>query len=206
MQCPLALVYTLRENAEHQRHCWRNTMNVVTTDLPGVLIIEPKVFGDDRGFFYESFNAKAFEDATGLSPTFVQDNHSRSQKGVLRGLHYQLENTQGKLVRVTAGEVLDVAVDIRRSSPHFGKWVAVRLSADNHRQLWIPEGFAHGFVVLSDFAEFLYKTTDYYTPSAERSIRWDDPELAIDWQLDEAPQLSGKDQNAAFFKDADVFS
>lgn len=181
-------------------------MNVVTTDLPGVLIIEPKVFGDDRGFFYESFNAKAFEDATGLSPTFVQDNHSRSQKGVLRGLHYQLENTQGKLVRVTAGEVLDVAVDIRRSSPHFGKWVAVRLSAENNRQLWIPEGFAHGFVVLSDFAEFLYKTTDYYTPSAERSIRWDDPDLAIDWQLDEAPQLSGKDQKAAFFKDADVFS
>ncbi|PNB77187.1 dTDP-4-dehydrorhamnose 3,5-epimerase, partial [Pseudomonas sp. FW305-BF6] len=134
------------------------------------------VFGDERGFFYESFNAKAFEEATGLNTRFVQDNHSRSQKGVLRGLHYQLENTQGKLVRVTAGEVLDVAVDIRRSSPHFGKWVAVRLSADNHRQLWVPEGFAHGFVVLSDFAEFLYKTTDYYTPSAERSIRWDDPD------------------------------
>jgi dTDP-4-dehydrorhamnose 3,5-epimerase len=181
-------------------------MNVVTTDLPGVLIIEPKVFGDERGFFYESFNAKAFEDATGLKTSFVQDNHSRSQKGVLRGLHYQLKNTQGKLVRVTAGEVLDVAVDIRRSSPHFGKWVAVRLSAENHRQLWVPEGFAHGFVVLSDFAEFLYKTTDYYTPTAERSIRWDDPDLAIDWQLDEAPQLSAKDQTAAFFKDADVFS
>lgn len=127
-------------------------------------------------------------------------------KGVLRGLHYQLENTQGKLVRVTAGEVLDVAVDIRRSSPHFGKWVAVRLSADNHRQLWVPEGFAHGFVVLSEFAEFLYKTTDYYTPSAERSIRWDDPDLGIDWQLDEAPKLSGKDAAASFFKDADVFS
>ncbi|WP_448722705.1 dTDP-4-dehydrorhamnose 3,5-epimerase [Pseudomonas farris] len=181
-------------------------MNVVTTDLPGVLIIEPKVFGDERGFFYESFNAKAFEEATGLNTRFVQDNHSRSQKGVLRGLHYQLENTQGKLVRVTAGEVLDVAVDIRRSSPHFGKWVAVRLSADNHRQLWVPEGFAHGFVVLSDFAEFLYKTTDYYTPSAERSIRWDDPDLGIDWQLDEAPKLSTKDQSAAFFKDAEVFS
>ena len=181
-------------------------MNVVTTDLPGVLILEPKVFGDERGFFYESFNAKAFEEATGLNPRFVQDNHSRSQKGVLRGLHYQLTNTQGKLVRVTAGEVLDVAVDIRRSSPHFGKSVAVVLSADNHRQIWIPEGFAHGFVVLSDFAEFLYKTTDYYTPSAERSIRWDDPDLAIDWQLDEAPKLSHKDQAAAFFKDADVFS
>ena len=181
-------------------------MNVVTTDLPGVLIIEPKVFGDERGFFYESFNARSFKEATGLDVQFVQDNHSRSQKGVLRGLHYQLENTQGKLVRVTAGEVLDVAVDIRRSSPHFGKWVAVRLSAENHRQMWVPEGFAHGFVVLSDFAEFLYKTTNYYTPSAERSIRWDDPDLAIDWQLDAAPQLSGKDQAATLFKDADVFS
>ncbi|VVM57210.1 dTDP-4-dehydrorhamnose 3,5-epimerase [Pseudomonas fluorescens] len=181
-------------------------MNVVPTDLPGVLIIEPKVFGDERGFFYESFNARSFKEATGLDVQFVQDNHSRSQKGVLRGLHYQLENTQGKLVRVTAGEVLDVAVDIRRSSPHFGQWVAVRLSAENHRQMWVPEGFAHGFVVLSDFAEFLYKTTDYYTPSAERSIRWDDPDLAIDWQLDAAPQLSGKDQVATLFKDADVFS
>ena len=181
-------------------------MNVVTTDLPGVLIIEPKVFGDERGFFYESFNAKAFEEATGLTTTFVQDNHSRSQKGVLRGLHYQLQNTQGKLVRVTAGEVLDVAVDIRRSSPHFGKWVAVRLSAANNRQLWIPEGFAHGFVVLSDNAEFLYKTTDYYNPSAERCIRWDDPDLAIDWQLDAAPQLSAKDKVGVLLKDAEVFA
>ena len=180
-------------------------MNVVTTDLPGVLIIEPKVFGDERGFFYESFNAKAFEAATGLNTQFVQDNHSRSQKGVLRGLHYQLENTQGKLVRVTVGEVLDVAVDIRRSSPHFGRWVAVRLSAENHRQLWVPEGFAHGFVVLSDFAEFLYKTTDYYTPSAERSIRWDDPTLAIDWQLSEAPQLSAKDLAGKTLQEADLF-
>ncbi|KJZ36285.1 MULTISPECIES: dTDP-4-dehydrorhamnose 3,5-epimerase [Pseudomonas] len=180
-------------------------MNVIETRLPGVLIIEPKVFGDERGFFYESFNAKAFEAATGLNTQFVQDNHSRSQKGVLRGLHYQLENTQGKLVRVTAGEVLDVAVDIRRSSTHFGQWVAVRLSAANHRQLWVPEGFAHGFVVLSDFAEFLYKTTDYYTPSAERSIRWDDPTLAIDWQLEEPPQLSAKDQNGQYFLEADLF-
>ncbi|MFW0754673.1 dTDP-4-dehydrorhamnose 3,5-epimerase [Pseudomonas sp. H11T01] len=180
-------------------------MNVATTDLPGVLIIEPKVFGDERGFFYESFNAKAFEKATGLNTQFVQDNHSRSQKGVLRGLHYQLENTQGKLVRVTAGEVLDVAVDIRRSSPHFGRWVAVRLSAENHRQLWVPEGFAHGFVVLSDFAEFLYKTTDYYTPSAERCIRWNDPTLAIDWQLSEAPQLSTKDQAGKLLLEADLF-
>ena len=180
-------------------------MNVVTTDLPGVLIIEPKVFGDERGFFYESFNARAFKEATGLETNFVQDNHSRSQKGVLRGLHYQLENTQGKLVRVTTGEVLDVAVDIRRSSPHFGKWVAVRLSATNHRQMWVPEGFAHGFVVLSEFAEFLYKTTDYYTPSAERCIRWDDPELAIDWELQGAPILSAKDQAGSALREADLF-
>ncbi|PWE40464.1 dTDP-4-dehydrorhamnose 3,5-epimerase [Pseudomonas prosekii] len=180
-------------------------MNVIETALPGVLIIEPKVFGDERGFFYESFNAKAFAEATGLNTQFVQDNHSRSQRGVLRGLHYQLENVQGKLVRVTAGEVLDVAVDIRRSSAHFGQWVAVRLSADNHRQLWVPEGFAHGFVVLSEVAEFLYKTTDYYTPSAERCIRWDDPTLAIDWQLHAAPQLSAKDQNGKSLLEADLF-
>lgn len=180
-------------------------MNIIATDIPEVMIIEPKVFGDDRGFFYESFNARAFEHATGVRAQFVQDNHSRSQKGVLRGLHYQLENTQGKLVRVTSGEVLDVAVDIRRSSPKFGRWVGVRLSAQNHRQLWVPEGFAHGFVVLSDFAEFLYKTTDYYTPSAERCIRWDDPELAIDWQLDEPPQLSAKDQVGKLLKEADLF-
>lgn len=180
-------------------------MNVTETSLPGVVIIEPKVYGDERGFFYESFNARAFAEATGVDAQFVQDNHSRSHKGVLRGLHYQLENTQGKLVRVTLGEVLDVAVDIRRSSPNFGKWVAVRLSADNHRQLWVPEGFAHGFVVLSDVAEFLYKTTDYYTPSAERSIRWDDPTLAIDWQLKEAPRLSAKDQDSKSLQEADLF-
>ncbi|VVN65024.1 dTDP-4-dehydrorhamnose 3,5-epimerase [Pseudomonas fluorescens] len=179
-------------------------MNVVTTDLPGVLIIEPKVFGDERGFFFESFNAKAFAEATGLNTQFVQDNHSRSQKGVLRGLHYQLENTQGKLVRVTAGEVLDVAVDVRRSSPNFGHWVAVRLSAENHRQLWVPEGFAHGFVVLSDYAEFLYKTTNYYTPEAERCILWNDPTLAIDWQLSEAPQLSTKDQAGKTLQEVDL--
>ncbi|ANF83733.1 dTDP-4-dehydrorhamnose 3,5-epimerase [Pseudomonas antarctica] len=180
-------------------------MNVIATELPDVLILEPKVFGDERGFFYESFNAKAFAQATGLQLEFVQDNHSRSQKGVLRGLHYQIENTQGKLVRVTAGEVLDVAVDIRRSSPDFGKWTSVRLSAENDRQLWIPPGFAHGFVVLSDHAEFLYKTTDYYTPSAERCIRWDDPQLNIDWLLDGAPTLSAKDQNGKFLAEADVF-
>ena len=180
-------------------------MNVVETRLPGVLIIEPKVFDDGRGFFYESFNARAFEEATGLKRTFVQDNHSRSQKGVLRGLHYQLEHTQGKLVRVTAGEVLDIAVDIRRSSPNFGQWASVRLSAHNHRQLWVPEGFAHGFVVLSDYAEFLYKTTDYYQPSAERSILWNDPTLAIDWELLEAPQLSAKDQAGNLLTEADLF-
>lgn len=180
-------------------------MNVIACELPGVLILEPKVFGDERGFFYESFNARSFEQATGLKTDFVQDNHSRSQKGVLRGLHYQLENVQGKLVRVTAGEVLDVAVDIRRSSPTFGRWVSVRLSAENHRQMWVPEGFAHGFVVLSDYAEFLYKTTDYYTPSAERCIRWDDPDLAIDWQLTATPALSAKDQNGKSLKEADLF-
>jgi dTDP-4-dehydrorhamnose 3,5-epimerase len=180
-------------------------VNVIASDLPEVLIIEPKVFGDARGFFYESFNAKTFAQATGISTEFVQDNHSRSQKGVLRGLHYQIENAQGKLVRVTAGEVLDIAVDIRRSSRTFGQWVGVRLSAENHRQLWVPEGFAHGFVVLSDYAEFLYKTTDYYTPAAERCIRWDDPTLAIDWQLDQAPLLSGKDQQGSDLNDADLF-
>ena len=180
-------------------------MNVIETTLPGVLILEPKVFGDERGFFYESFNAKAFEQATGLERQFVQDNHSRSLKGVLRGLHYQLENTQGKLVRVTLGEVLDVAVDVRRSSPNFGRWEAVRLSAQNARQLWVPEGFAHGFVVLSDVAEFLYKTTDYYNPAAERCIRWDDPTLAIDWQLTEAPQLSAKDQLGKTLQEVDLF-
>jgi dTDP-4-dehydrorhamnose 3,5-epimerase len=180
-------------------------VNVTASKLPEVLIIEPKVFGDERGFFYESFNAKAFAEQTGVTAQFVQDNHSRSQKGVLRGLHYQIENAQGKLVRVTVGEVLDIAVDIRRSSPNFGQWFGLKLSAENARQLWIPPGFAHGFVVLTDYAEFLYKTTDYYTPSAERCIRWDDPDLAIDWGLDEAPKLSAKDQQGKLLKEADLF-
>lgn len=180
-------------------------MNVTASKLPEVLIIEPKVFGDERGFFYESFNAKAFAEQTGVTAQFVQDNHSRSQKGVLRGLHYQIENAQGKLVRVTVGEVLDIAVDIRRSSPNFGQWFGLKLSAENARQLWIPPGFAHGFVVLTENAEFLYKTTDYYTPSAERCIRWDDPDLAIDWGLDEAPKLSAKDQQGKLLKEADLF-
>ena len=180
-------------------------MNVVTTDLPGVLIIEPKVFGDERGFFYESFNAKAFEAATGLNTQFVQDNHSRSQKGVLRGLHYQLENAQGKLVRVVAGEVFDVAVDLRRSSPSFGRWVGTRLTAENQRQLWIPEGFAHGFVVLSESAEFLYKTTDYYAPAHERSLLWNDPQIGIDWPFSEPPQLSQKDIDGKVLSEAELF-
>lgn len=180
-------------------------MNIIKTAIPDVVIIEPKVFGDSRGFFFESFNARAFAEQTGVDVTFVQDNHSRSQKGVLRGLHYQLQNPQSKLVRVVQGEVLDVAVDIRKHSPTFGQWVAVRLSADNHRQLWVPAGFAHGFVVLSESAECLYKTTDYYNPSAERCIRWDDPTLAIDWELAEQPQLSAKDQAGVSFKDAELF-
>lgn len=180
-------------------------MNVIATRLPDVLVIEPKVFGDDRGFFYESFNARAFTEATGCTLQFVQDNHSRSTRGVLRGLHYQIEQAQGKLVRVTAGEVLDVAVDIRRSSPTFGQWASVRLSAQNHRQMWVPPGFAHGFVVLSESADFLYKTTDYYAPSAERCIRWDDPQLAIDWEFEGAPILSAKDLNGKALHEADLF-
>ncbi|WP_271409665.1 dTDP-4-dehydrorhamnose 3,5-epimerase [Pseudomonas sp. Q1-7] len=180
-------------------------MNVITTELQDVLILEPRLFGDDRGFFYESFNARTFAEATGVDRDFVQDNHSRSQRGVLRGLHYQLQQAQGKLVRVVQGEVFDVAVDVRRSSPTFGRWVGVHLSAENKRQLWVPEGFAHGFLVLSDYAEFLYKTTDYYAPEHERCIRWDDPDLAIDWPLTEAPQLSAKDKAGINFKDADLF-
>lgn len=180
-------------------------MKVIASDLPDVLILEPRVFGDERGFFYESFNAKAFREATGVTDEFVQDNHSRSQQGVLRGLHYQIEHSQGKLVRVIAGEVLDIAVDIRRSSPTFGRWVGIRLSAQNSRQVYIPKGFAHGFVVLSETAEFLYKTTDYYTPTAERSILWNDPTLAIDWQLPTEPKLSEKDRLGKTLQEADLF-
>jgi len=176
------------------------------TALPEVLILEPKVFGDERGFFFESFNARDFAQATGLERNFVQDNHSKSAKGVLRGLHYQLQQPQGKLVRVTQGEVLDVAVDIRKSSPHFGKWVGVNLSAANARQLWVPEGFAHGFLVLSETAEFLYKTTDYYGPAHERCIIWNDPTLAIAWPLDQAPSLSSKDQAGRSLETAELFN
>jgi len=180
-------------------------MKIIETSIPDVLIIEPKVFGDERGFFYESFNAAAFEAATGLKRQFVQDNHSKSQRGVLRGLHYQIQQPQGKLVRVVAGEVFDVAVDLRRSSPSFGRWTGVLLNAENKRQLWIPEGFAHGFVVLSETAEFLYKTTDYYAPEHERSLLWSDPELGIDWPLDTPPQLSAKDQAGKLLRDAELF-
>ena len=180
-------------------------MQVIATNLDGVLIVEPRVFGDERGFFYESFNARAFQEATGLAANFVQDNHSRSAQGVLRGLHYQVQQAQGKLVRVTQGEVYDVAVDLRRSSPSFGQWTGVYLSAENKRQLWIPEGFAHGFLVLSDYAEFLYKTTDYYAPAHERCIRWDDPTLAVDWPLQGSPLLSAKDQAGVAFRDAELF-
>lgn len=181
------------------------SMNIVTTALPEVLIMEPKVFGDDRGFFFESFNARQFEDATGLKRNFVQDNHSRSARNVLRGLHYQIQQPQGKLVRVVSGTVFDVAVDIRRSSPNFGKWVGVELSAENKRQLWVPEGFAHGFVVLSESAEFLYKTTDYYAPQFERSLRWDDPALGISWPIEGMPVLSKKDEVAPALAVAELF-
>lgn len=181
-------------------------MQIQTTALPGVLIIEPTVFGDDRGFFYESFNQKRFAELTSITRDFVQDNHSKSAKGVLRGLHYQIQQAQGKLVRVTAGEVFDVAVDIRKSSPTFGQWVGVVLSATNKRQLWIPEGFAHGFMVTSENAEFLYKTTDYWAPEFERSILWNDPAIGIDWPLDGEPLLSGKDKVGALLANADVFA
>lgn len=177
--------------------------DVQTTDIDDVLLLTPKVFGDDRGFFYESFNQRDFAQATGQQVTFVQDNHSRSKKNVLRGLHFQTAQSQGKLVRVTAGEVFDVALDIRPDSPTCGKWTGHRLSAENKQQLWVPAGLAHGFVVLSEFAEFLYKTTDYYNPEYERSIVWNDPELAIDWPIDASPTLSAKDQrpNALTFKE-----
>jgi len=180
-------------------------MKITPTNIPDVLIIEQKVFGDDRGFFYESFNKKSFEEATGVTGDFVQDNHSKSSKGVLRGLHYQIKQPQGKLVRVVGGEVLDVVVDIRKSSDTFGQWEGVILSAENKRQLWVPEGFAHGFVVLSESAEFLYKTTDYYAPEYERCIRWNDTELAIDWQFSGELLVAEKDAQGVSFKEADLF-
>jgi dTDP-4-dehydrorhamnose 3,5-epimerase len=180
-------------------------LKAIPTSLPEVLILEPKVFGDDRGFFFESFNARAFDEATGLNRTFVQDNHSRSARNVLRGLHYQIQRPQGKLVRVVSGAVFDVAVDMRRSSPNFGKWVGVELSAENKRQLWVPEGFAHGFVVTSESAEFLNKTTDYWFPEHERSLLWNDPEIGITWPLNGTPILAAKDAAAATLAAADTF-
>lgn len=180
-------------------------MLVTPMALPDVLLLEPKVFGDTRGLFFESYNRKAFLQATGLDVDFVQDNHSRSVQGVLRGLHYQIQQPQGKLVRVTTGAVFDVAVDIRASSPTFGQWVGEELSAANQKMLWVPPGFAHGFLVLSENAEFLYKTTDYYAPAYERAIAWNDPQIGVDWPLPFAPLLSAKDQAAVCLQDAEVF-
>lgn len=180
-------------------------MNIIPTDIPDVLIIEPRIFEDERGFFFESYNEQVFAEKTGVMTHFVQDNHSRSLKNVLRGLHYQIQQPQGKLVRVTLGAVLDVAVDIRKKSPTFGQWVSCVLSAENKRMFWIPEGFAHGFIVLSDAAEFLYKTTNYYAPQYERTLLWNDPDLGIDWSLTEEPILSAKDKQGQRLKVADLF-
>jgi len=180
-------------------------MKAIQTAIPDLLIIEPRVFGDDRGFFFESFNRRQFAQMTGRDVDFVQDNHSHSAKNVLRGLHYQIQHPQAKLVRVVQGSVLDVAVDIRRNSPTFGQHVAVELSAGNKRMFWMPEGFAHGFVVLSDTADFLYKTTDYWFPEHERCLRWDDPELTIDWKLQAAPVLSAKDAQGKILAEAELF-
>ena len=180
-------------------------MKVIRSAIPDVLILEPQVYGDERGFFFESYNEKVLAEVAGITAHFVQDNHSRSAKNVLRGLHYQIKQPQGKLVRVIAGEVFDVAVDIRRNSPSFGKWAGFNLSAENKRMAWIPPGFAHGFLVLSDYAEFLYKTTDYWMPEYERCIRWNDTDLAVDWPLQGEPVLSAKDQAGAAFSLAEVF-
>uniref|UniRef100_UPI003341A201 dTDP-4-dehydrorhamnose 3,5-epimerase n=1 Tax=Castellaniella defragrans TaxID=75697 RepID=UPI003341A201 len=181
-------------------------MKATRLAIPDVILFEPKVFGDDRGFFFESFNHAEFEEAIGRKVTFVQDNHSKSARNVLRGLHYQIQQPQGKLVRVVVGEVFDVAVDIRKNSPSFGKWVGERLSAENKKQLWVPEGFAHGFVVLSDTAEFLYKTTDYYAPRFERGISWRDPAIGIEWPFAGEPLLSDKDKAAILLVNAEVFA
>jgi len=180
-------------------------MKVTPTAMPEVLILEPLVFGDDRGFFFESFNSRRFEQLTGIAVNFVQENHSRSARGVLRGLHYQIRQPQGKLIRVVVGSVYDVVVDLRRSSPFFGRWIGIELSAENRRELWVPPGFAHGFVVTSDSAECLYNTTDYWAPEHERVIRWNDPELAIEWPLSGPAMLSGKDSQGLALADAETF-
>ncbi|WP_297798932.1 dTDP-4-dehydrorhamnose 3,5-epimerase [Arenimonas sp. GDDSR-1] len=179
-------------------------MNITPAAISDVLIIEPKIFGDERGFFFESYNRRAFESAAGFAPEFVQDNHSRSGKHVLRGLHYQVSHAQGKLVRVVAGAAFDVAVDIRRNSPSFGRWVGIELSAENKRQLWIPPGFAHGFLSLADGTEFVYKTTDYWMPEHERCIRWDDPKLAVDWPITATPLISEKDGKGVSLAEAEL--
>jgi dTDP-4-dehydrorhamnose 3,5-epimerase len=181
-------------------------MQVIPTELPDVLILEPRVFGDDRGFFFEGFNQQAFTEKTGTSVTFVQDNHSRSTQHVLRGLHYQIQQPQGKLVRTLTGSIFDVVVDIRKTSPTFGKWIGCLLSAENKRQIWVPAGFAHGFLVVSDAAEVLYKTTDYYAPQHERCILWNDPDIAISWPMTADPILSAKDQVGVSLKEAEVFA
>jgi len=181
-------------------------MKVIPTPLEGLLVIEPTVYGDDRGFFFESFNTRRFADLTGMTVEFVQDNHSRSARNVLRGMHYQIRQAQGKLVRVVSGSVYDVVVDLRKRSATFGQWFGVELSAENKRQCWIPPGFAHGFAVTSDFAEFLYKTTDYYAPEHERALLWNDPEVGIEWPLDGTPLLSAKDQNALPLTQVEVFA
>lgn len=180
-------------------------MHIIPTPIPDILIVEPKVFGDDRGFFFESFNERRWRELSGSDLHFVQHNHSRSAGGVLRGLHYQIQQPQGKLVRVVAGEVFDVAVDIRKSSPSFGQWFGALLSAENKQQMWVPAGFAHGFYVTSEVAEFLYLTTDYYAPEHERCIAWNDPDLAITWPLSSEPNVSAKDREGRLFKDADLF-
>lgn len=180
-------------------------MNVIPTEIPDVLILEPQVFGDERGFFYESYNERSFLEKAGISDRFVQDNHSRSAKNVLRGLHYQIQQPQGKLVRAVVGEIFDVAVDLRKRSRFFSQWVGVKLSAQTKQQLWVPAGFAHGFVVVSDYAEVLYKTTDFYAPAHERSLRWDDPDLAIAWALEGEPMLSAKDQAGKWLRESEVF-
>jgi dTDP-4-dehydrorhamnose 3,5-epimerase len=181
-------------------------MIVTPTSIPDVMVLEPKVFGDERGFFFESFNAQDFAKATGVHREFVQDNHSKSSKNVLRGLHYQIQKPQGKLVRVVEGEVFDVAVDLRGSSSTFGHWVGVYLSGENKKQLWVPEGFAHGFLVVSDFAQFLYKTTDFYAPEHERSVVWNDAEIGIEWPLEGKPTLAAKDEAAVALKEAELFA
>jgi len=180
-------------------------MKVTKTAIPEVLIVEPTVFGDERGFFYESYNERKWKELTGLETKFVQDNHSKSSKGVLRGIHYQIKHSQGKLVRVVAGEVFDVAVDLRKSSPTFGKWVGEHLSAENKKMLWVPEGFGHGFLVLSETAEFLYRTTDFYAPEHECCIAWNDPDMKIEWPVNSEPQLSEKDMSGSLFAEAEYY-